>query len=240
MLSLLPSHICESFWENTIQPIPLGEILVATPLAKVNDPKSKVSAAGGWFIMIKHSIFNKLEGYQTIKGRIADDVELAQLVKTSGYKIGYVNAQSMIHIRMYEKFSEIWDGWSKNSFLGAIQKRKIKSNFLKILIFSTLLFVQFGLFILPFFSMISSLLIFLYTKSIPWLYLLLYSSLIWLVSIFVIVFVQKAYFIGKARYAPLVSVLGGIIVMGILTNSALKTILKKGVTWKGKIYHIER
>ncbi|MCJ7571425.1 MAG: glycosyltransferase family 2 protein, partial [Candidatus Thermoplasmatota archaeon] len=68
MLSLIPCYICKSFWEKIIEPIPLGEILFANPLAKVNDPKSKVSAAGGWFIMIKHSIFNKVGGYQSIKG----------------------------------------------------------------------------------------------------------------------------------------------------------------------------
>ncbi|MCJ7571472.1 MAG: hypothetical protein MUO82_06305, partial [Candidatus Thermoplasmatota archaeon] len=154
-------------------------------------------------------------------------------------KIGYINAQSMISIRMYEKFSEIWDGWSKNIFLGAIQKRKIKSNFLQILILFALLFALFELLILPFSLMISSLLLFLNIKSLSWMYLSLFALLIWSVSILISVFVQRIYHIGKARYAPLELVLGGIIVMGILINSALKTMSRKGVTWKGKKYPVE-
>lgn len=240
MLSLAPRHICKSFWEKIIQPIPLGAIPASSLLAKVNDPKSKVSLASGPFIMIKHSIFDKVGGYQTIKGRIADDLELAKLIKTSGFVLGFVNAQSMMSLRMYEKFSEIWEGWSKNSFLGFVQKREIKSKFLQILILIIGLFAMFDLLILPFFSIISSLLIVLTLRSLPWMYLLLFAFLTWLVSIFAVVYVQRVYHIGKARYAPLTLFLGGIMMMGIFANSALKTMSGKGVTWKERTYSTER
>ena len=236
MLSLAPRHICKSFWEKVIQPIPLSVIPAASPLAKVNDPKSKVAHASGPYIMIKHSIFDKVGGYETIKGHIADDIELAKLIKTSGFRLGFANAQSMMNLRMYEKFSEIWEGWSKNSFLGFVQKRKIKSKFLQILILIIGLFGMFELLILPFYSMIGSLSIFLILRSSPLMYFLSFAFLTWLVSIFALVYVQRVYYIGKARYAPLTLILGGIIVMGIFANSALKTMSGKGVTWKGKTY----
>ena len=236
MLSLAPRHICISFWEKIIQPIPLSVILASSPLSKINDPKSKVAHASGPFIMIKHSIFDKVDGYQTIKQHIADDIELAKLIKSSGFRLGFAYAQSMMSLRMYEKFSEIWEGWSKNSFLGFVQKRQIKSKFLQILILILGLFAMFELLILPFFSMISSLLIFLILQSLPWIYLFLFASITWLVSIFVLVYIQSIYHIGKARYAPLTLFIGGIIVMGIFANSAFKTISRKGVTWKGRIY----
>lgn len=149
MLSLAPRLICKSFWEKIIQPIPLGALVPWG--AKVNDPKSKAALASGPFIMIKHSIFDKVGGYQTIKGRIADDVQLAKLIKTSGFRLGFVNAQSMMSLRMYEKFSEIWEGWSKNIFPAVDQKREIKLTFLQILMLIIGLFAIFDLFILPFF-----------------------------------------------------------------------------------------
>ena len=236
MLSLAPRHVCKSFWEKIIQPIPLGAILAASPLAKVNDPKSKVAHASGPFIMIKHSIFDKVGGYQTIKGHIADDIELAKLIKTSGFRLGFVDAQSMMSLRMYEKFSEIWEGWSKNSFLGFVQKREIKPKFLQILILIVGLFAMFDLLILPFSSMVSSLLIFLILRSLPWMYLLLFAFLTWLVSIFALAYTQRIHHIGKARYSPLTLFIGGIIVMGIFANSAFKTISERGVTWKDRTY----
>jgi len=68
------------------------------------------------------------------------------------------------------------------------------------------------------------------------MYLLLFALLVWLVSVFALVYVQKIFYIGKARYAPLSIILGGIIIMGIFSNSAFKTISGKGVTWKGRKY----
>lgn len=127
MLSLAPRHICKSFWEKVIQPIPLGAITALLPLAKTNDPKSKVALAIGPYIMIKNSIFKKIGGYQTIKNYINDDTQLAKLVKGSGFRLGIANAQSMMNLKMYDRFSEIWEGWSKNVFLGMVQNRKIKS-----------------------------------------------------------------------------------------------------------------
>ncbi len=236
MLSLAPSHICKSFWEKVIQPIPLGAIPAGTPLAKVNDPKSKVATASGPFIMIKHTTFDDVGGYQTIKGRIADDIEIAQLIKSHGFRIGYANAQTMINLRMYENFSEIWEGWSKNSFPGFVQKRKIKSKSLQILILLIFLFVMFDLLVLPFSTMIGSFLLFLIFRSSLWIYLSIFALITWLVSIFSIVYVQKVYHIGTARYSPLSLFLGGIIIMGIFTNSAYKTMSGKEVIWKGRKY----
>jgi cellulose synthase/poly-beta-1,6-N-acetylglucosamine synthase-like glycosyltransferase len=240
MLSLAPHHICKSFWEKVVQPIPLCAIIGVSPLAKVNDPGSRVSLASGPFIMIKHSIFNNVGGYQRIKGHIADDIELAQLIKTSGFTLRMVNAQSLMSLRMYERLKDIWDGWSKNSFLGFIQKREIKSTFLQILFFIVVQFLIFIFLIFPFLSMISSLVVFLILRSLPWMYFLLYACVTWVVSIVVLMSVQRVYHIDKARYAPLTLVLGGFIAMGIFANSALKTLFRTGVTWKGRIYPIEK
>jgi glycosyltransferase involved in cell wall biosynthesis len=240
MLSLAPRHICKSFWENVIQPIPLGALPAAAPLAKVNDPKSKVALAGGPFIIIKHSVFDKMGGYETIKGCIADDVELAKLVKSSGFRLGLVNAQSMMSLRMYEKFSEIWEGWSKNSFPGFVQKRGIKSKFLQIMILIVLLFTMFDLLVFPLLAMVISLLITLVVPSVLPQYFLLFAFLTWIVSIFAVFYVQRCFQIGSARYAPLTLFLGGIIIMGIFVNSAFKTMSGKGVTWKGRTYYTDK
>lgn len=240
MLSLAPRHICKSFWEKVIQPIPLGALPAASPLAKVNDPKSKVALAGGPFLMIKHSVFKKIGGYQTIKGCIADDTTLAKFVKTSGFRLGLINAQSMMSLRMYEKFSEIWEGWSKNSFLGLVQKREINSKLLQIAILLGILFIMFYVLVFPFSVMIISIYMTLVLRSLLWQNLLLLALLTWIISVLAVVYVQRCFHIGKARYAPLTIFLGGIIMMGIFLNSASKTLSGKGVTWKGRTYSSEK
>jgi len=240
MLSLAPQHVCKSFWEKMIQPIFLGAILGLSPLAKVNDPNSKISFASGPFIMINHSIFDSVGGYRTIKGFIADDIEIAKLVKTSGFKLGIVNAQSLMSLRMYEKFSDIWEGWSKNSFLGFVQKREVKSKLMQILIFFAVLFLIFDFLILPFATIIGALFTLLVLRSLPSLYFLLLPLATWVISVVALMYVQKVYHIDRAWYSPLTLAFGGIIAMGIFANSALKTISGKGVIWKGRVYAIEQ
>ena len=235
MLSLLSHLVCKSFWEKIIQPIPTGLLLFITPLGKVNDPKSKVAFALGPYLMIKRSVFNKVGGYETIKNRIADDVEMAKLLKDSGFKIGLARAHDLMKLRMYERFSEIWEGWSKNIFLGLVQKREISSKTVQLLIVLLGLFVVFDMVVLPFLGIILAGMIYLFTLSTAWLYVLLFSFLVWLLATFTQLGVHSRYSIGNPKYSPLYF-LGGIVTMGIFLNSAIKTLSGAGVSWKGRTY----
>ena len=190
----------------------------------------------GPFIIIKHTTFKKIDGYQTIKGYINDDTQLAKLVKTSGFKLGIANAQSMMNLRMYERFGDIWEGWSKNVFLGMVQNRKIKSKLLQFLLLLALVFIMFDLLVFPSLILIILILKDLITQSFTWQYFFLFVVITWIVSIVSIVLVQILFKIGKARYTPLTNLIGGIIFMGIYLNSALKTLSGKEVTWKGRKY----
>jgi len=235
LLSLVPHNILGSFWEKVIQPIPLGIIPAISPLAKVNKPDSKVVVAFGPFMLIKHSVFNKIGGYETIKNRIADDAEIAKLLKSSGYKVGLANAQTMMHVRMYENFREIWEGWSKNIFLGLIQKREINSKAQRFLVALAGAGGIFGLMVFPLCITIITFLLTLFTHSPQWQWVFLFALIIWLIGIVLQLIIQKTYHYGDPKYATL-AFLGGLIIIGIFLNSAIKTMSGTGVTWKGRTY----
>lgn len=235
LLSLVPHNVLVTFWEKVIQPIPLGLIPTISPLAKVNNPDSKVVVAFGPFMLIKHSVFNTIGGYEAIKNRIADDAEMAKLVKSSGFKVGLANGQTMMHVRMYENFHEIWEGWSKNIFLGLIQKREIKSKTKRFLVALAGAGGIFGLLVFPLFVAIISLLLTLTTHSLQWSWVFLFALGIWIVGIILQFIVQKTYHYGDPKYAIL-AFLGGLVVIGIFLNSARKTMAGTGVTWKGRVY----
>jgi chlorobactene glucosyltransferase len=235
LLSLVPHHICESFWEKVIQPIPLGLIPAISPLAQVNKPESKVVVAFGPFILMKRSVFNDVGGYETIKGHIADDAEMAKLVKSSGYKVGLTSAQTLMHIRMYEKFSEIWEGWSKNIFLGLVQKRGINSKAQRLLVALVGAVGVFGLMVFPFFATITTLLLTVFTHSPQWQQVFFFALFTWFLGIALQLGIQKTYRIGDPKYA-LFTFLGGLITIAIFLNSAIKSMSGIGVTWKGRTY----
>lgn len=235
LLSLVPHNVLVTFWEKVIQPIPLGILPAISPLAKVNKPDSKVVVAFGPFMLIKRSVFTKIGGYETIKNRIADDAEMAKLVKNSGYKVGLANAQTMMHIRMYDNFSQIWEGWSKNIFLGLVQKREINSKSLRLLVALAGAGVIFGLMVFPLCATIITLLLTVVTRAPQWQWIFLLALFVWLLGIVLQFIVQKTYRYGNPMYA-LLAFLGGLIIIGIFLNSAKKTMSGTGVTWKGRIY----
>ncbi|MDH7507174.1 MAG: glycosyltransferase family 2 protein [Candidatus Thermoplasmatota archaeon] len=235
LLSLIPRHVCQSFWEKVIQPIPLGLIPAISPLAKVNKEDSKTAIAFGPFILIKHSVFDSVGGYQTIKGQIADDAEIAKLVKKAGFRLQLVNAQNMMNIRMYEKFSEIWEGWSKNIFLGLVQKRDINTKFKQLLVTLAGSIGIFGLMVFPFVATFISVLLVIFVSFLQFQHFLIFSIALLIISISVQYCIQKYYRIGDPKYA-LLSFLGGILTIGIFLNSAIKSLSGAGVSWKGRIY----
>jgi len=234
-VSLVPKHICKTFWEKVIQPIPLSIIPVLSPMAKVNKQDSKAAVAFGPFIMIKRDVFEKIGGYETIKSRIADDAEIAKLVKTAGFKMNLVNAQSLMDVRMYESFHDIWEGWGKNIFLGIVQKRKMKKKGVQILFLIFGSTGVFGVMIFPFIMFLISAFAFMVTENFQWERILIFSTFLWVISIFLQFGIQKRYKIGDAKYSILAFV-GGLVTIGIFLSSARQTISESGVKWKGRTY----
>jgi len=235
LLSLIPRHICKSFWEKIIQPIPLGLIPAISPLSRANKPDSNVAIAFGCFIFIRQSVYDSVGGYKVIRGHIADDAAMAKLVKQAGFKLGLARGQQLMKIRMYEGFHEIWEGWSKNIFLGVVQKREIKSKIQKSLFVGAGSLGIFGLMVFPFLMMILSLIMMFFTRTLFWQNLTILSIIIWIIVTILHFIVQNTYQIGKPYYAPL-AFLGGIITMGIFLNSAIKSLSGTGVRWKDRIY----
>lgn len=238
MLSILAELICKSFWEKIIQPIPTGLLIFISPLGKVNDPDSKNAFALGPFILVKHSVFDKIGGYEKIRGKIADDVEMAKLLKESGFKIGLARAHDLMKLRMYETFKDIWEGWSKNIFLGLVQKREIKAKGKQLLILLIGLFVVFDMVVFPFIAIILSLFVIFILALSFWWYILGVSLIVWFFSIIAQGIVHKKYHIGNPIFSPLYFI-GGIVTMGIFLNSAVKTLSGHGVKWKGRTYSEE-
>jgi chlorobactene glucosyltransferase len=234
LLTLIPRHRCISLWEKIIQPIPLGILPALCPLAKVNDPASKHAVAFGPFILIKRKVFTKIGGYTSIKNRIADDAEFAQLVKHAGYHLEVAHAQSLMSIRMYERFHDIWEGWSKNIFLGLVQKRGITSRALQFAMLFGGVTALAILLVIPFLTLVGFLIVTLLSSVI--LVLLPVSVLAWVVSSCALFLSQRLYGIGTPHYAPLSVFLGGFITLGMFINSGVKTLSGAGVQWKGRRY----
>ena len=118
MLSIFPFQELRSFWERVIQPIIFASIARALPHAKVNSPNHKEAAANGQFILIRRDVYEAVGGHKTIRDKIVEDFALAKLVKGRGYRLRVARGSELIRTRMYTSLKEVWEGWTKNLFLG--------------------------------------------------------------------------------------------------------------------------
>ncbi len=118
MVSMSPKQIVGSPFEASLQPFIFKFLSKIYPLERIKDPRSSIAAANGQFIMIKRDVYGKVCGHKVLYRCILEDVELAKNVKFSGYRIFLGNGKEFgIRCRMYRRFSDMIEGWTKNLYL---------------------------------------------------------------------------------------------------------------------------
>lgn len=109
----------ESFWEKALLPAIISAIAAAFPVRRVNDPRSPVAIANGQFLLVRRAAYEAVRGHSAIKDRVADDLELARLLKGRGFRLRVELGRSLVSVRMYTSLREIWWGFVKNASAGA-------------------------------------------------------------------------------------------------------------------------
>ncbi len=82
----------------------------------MNNPKSRVAAANGQFLMIHRSVYDAIGGHASVAGEVLEDVAIAKRVKDAGYSIRFGSGAGIVRARMYRSFDAMWQGWKKNIY----------------------------------------------------------------------------------------------------------------------------
>jgi chlorobactene glucosyltransferase len=120
-LSLLPTQRFETAAERAFLPTILWMIAFGIgSLDAINDPKRLDAAIfNGQYILCEREAFEAIGGHERVRAGIAEDYDLARIIKRDGrFRSMLVGAGDLVHTRMYRSFREIWDGFSKNLYLG--------------------------------------------------------------------------------------------------------------------------
>ena len=118
MISLVPRQRLSSFWERVIQPVVLLVIALALPLGAMADPRRpQVAYANGQFLLVRRAAYEKAGGHAAQRDAIVEDSALARAVKAAGYAVQLADGRAVVHIRMYQDLEQLWEGWSKNTFV---------------------------------------------------------------------------------------------------------------------------
>ncbi|HET7100465.1 MAG TPA: glycosyltransferase [Terriglobia bacterium] len=117
LLSLSPGQQTGTWWEKSIIPYVFVQLARMFPFEEVSDPASPRVAANGQYLLVRRSVYNEAGGFEAVRGEILDDVALARLVKRRGGRLVFLPGAEWVRTRMYTKFRDMWQGWSKNLYL---------------------------------------------------------------------------------------------------------------------------
>ncbi len=98
--------------------MPAAATLIENVLAPgflVRSPRSRIVMAAGAYLLIRHDVYARFGGHESIAGRMVDDVALAQAVKRGGGLLVPAIGTDLIRLRMYHDAAEMWRGWRKNA-----------------------------------------------------------------------------------------------------------------------------
>jgi chlorobactene glucosyltransferase len=228
LLTLFTRQRMESFWEWVIQPLVFTALSVGFSPPRVNDPHTPDAIANGQFILIRRSVYEAVGGHAAIRHSIVEDKDLAERVKRAGYRLLLVDGEAVAETRMYTSLAEIWEGWTKNMYLGL----KDSPWLLGLGILGALLGLAAGI-LLPLWLAGG----FLWAWQHPqgWNFLVPLEALIaWLYLLFWRV--RVALHLGIPLWSTLFTPLGALLFSAMMFTSAWNVLSGRGVRWKGRTY----
>lgn len=125
VLSVLTEQLMVTLPERIFLPTILWIIAFSIgSLDAINDPASESALFNGQYILALRRVYHAIGGHEAVRGEIAEDLELARLLKRDGrFRTALVGASGLVRVRMYRSFGEIWNGFVKNFWVGARSQR---------------------------------------------------------------------------------------------------------------------
>jgi chlorobactene glucosyltransferase len=228
LFTIMTHQIMGSFWERAVLPLVMLALSVGFSPRKVNDSNRKDAIANGQFIFIKRTVYEAVGGHTAIKGSIVEDKDMAVLVKGKGFRLIVADGRKVASTRMYTSLSEMWEGWTKNIYLGLRDDRGL----LLLGVFGAFLAFTAAL-LLPAW-VIWGLVLVVAGSGLEGSVVLVEALVLWGYLIFWRILASRGMGI-PGWYALTIPVGAGVFAAMMLT-SAWNVLSGKGVTWKGRTY----
>lgn len=228
MFTIMTFQELGSFWEKALMPLVLTALSVGFSPRKVNDPKRRDAVANGQFILIRRAVYEAVGRHERIKDQIVEDKALSEQVKWNGYRLVIADGYRMARTRMYTSLPEMWEGWTKNIYLGL---RDTPSMLLLGAFGATLALIA-ALF-LPVWPLLGFLWLLKGGGALA-LGVVAKSLIVWGALLWARANVSRG--LGISRWYSLTVPLGAGLFAAIMLTSAWKILSGQGVTWRGRVY----
>lgn len=227
LLSCSPAIDCGCLSEWLVQPLIMSTILIGFNFTAVNDPATETAFAAGPFMLFRRRAYDKIGGHRSVADQVVEDVELSRRIKFNGLKLKFALGTESATLRMYRSGAALWEGWTKNFYLGTQRNLKGVITFIGLLLLMC---------------------------TVPWAGLIIgtsqlvmhgfnSSNRLALVAILLSLLVIALQYDLRRRLAVVLGIaprywwltgLGGLIVTVIAIASIIKTETGWGWTWRGR------
>ena len=216
LLSYSPRQIVQGFWQRALMPVIFAELATHFRPRDICDPQKPAAAANGQYILVHSDVYAAVGGHGAFAATLLEDVALARLVKSKGYRLRFRTSDS-VSARMYRNTRSMWEGWTKNL----------------VLLFSRPVFLSVQR-SAEFMLMAGALIIAIFARHTA---AILWSSLL----VFTITYLLFLRRILKAHFRILdnvLSILGLPIFSLLLLRSYIHYKVRHSVEWKGRSYSV--
>lgn len=209
-------------------PLVMTALSVGFSPRKVNDPSRRDAVANGQFIFIKRSVYDLIGGHERVKDQIVEDKALSENVKWNGHRLVVADGMQVASTRMYTSLGTMWEGWTKNIYLGL----RDHPSLLLLGAFGATLALLAALF-LPVWPLLG---LAWYLNGGGWmaLFILLEALLVW--GYLVCIRAVAAQKMEISRWYAWTTPLGAGVFAAMMLTSAWKVVSGQGVTWRGRTY----
>jgi glycosyltransferase involved in cell wall biosynthesis len=114
LLSYSPGQEMHTWWERALIPFVFCRLSQLYSYATINNPDSPAAAANGQYLLIRRSAYEQIGGHSAVRDDVLEDVALARLAKSGGFRLHFAPGDQICRVRMYSNFAAMWEGWSKN------------------------------------------------------------------------------------------------------------------------------
>lgn len=121
LISLWPYLEAHTWSERLVIPFVHLFILFYLP-HWIRAPLRSLGAANGQFVLFRREAYEKIKGHESVRHHMVEDIGIARNLRQAGAKILNLDgtnpghAIALVRCRMYTRFSEVWEGFTKNLY----------------------------------------------------------------------------------------------------------------------------
>jgi GT2 family glycosyltransferase len=216
-LSLLAAVEMRGFWETTaISYFALGFVFGNEPWLAAN-PRSGRYVGVGAFQLVRRDAYEKCGGHRRLRMDVIEDMKLGKLIKMAGFRSGVAVAQNMVRVRWHSGVGNVVRGVTKNFFAACHYSVPFALAAMTLPLIMS---------VLPFFGL---------ATATGW------ARVFAGIAVGTAIAIHSA-MIGSTDASPLYGLthpLGALLFFWMLGRSAIATLWRGGVVWRGTFHPLE-